>query len=207
MATTENEFTVPPARQRLTPTRVRALGDTLRVHFKERRGGGISPAAVEKLVERFAAELEARDQTEASLAAAKDQVTAKLKDWQTNYVEEHGVARGPTAAEVTTYMNAQFQADRELARARREVADTAIPDPPQPTGDLATDYVARTQWVTTALPAAEEHADVLRSAVPAVEQQVVDLRDETERLTSANTLAGAILPSAEAEPATEAQAS
>jgi hypothetical protein len=196
-------FTVPPTDQPLTEMRVRALGDTLKVHFRMRRGGGIDPAALELLVERLAAEIKRRDQIQAYLAAAADRATTALEQFQTDYVAEHGVVRGPSPVEVTTLMNAQFQADHELARGRLDLAKAALPDPPTPTLDPATDFVADIRWVLAALPAAEEHAEALAAAQPAAAQQLIDLREKHDRLTSAHTQAGVVLGVGRSEDNTE----
>lgn len=198
MADESAVFTVPPTDQPLTPTRVRALGDTLKIHFKmHRRGGGIQEDPVLKLVERFAVEIENRDRSQAADRAATASATRALERWQTDYVEEHGVARQPSPAEVTTLMSAQFEADHLLAVGHQEVAQVGIPQPPHPTDDAATNFVNRARWVASALPAAEEHRNVIHAAAPAADQQVVELRKESERLTEASSVASAVLPGAD----------
>lgn len=191
-------FTVPPSEQPLTPTRVRALGDTLKIHFRMRRGGGLDADAVMRLVERFAVEIENRDRSQAADRAAARTAVENLERWQTEYVEEHGVARHPSPAEVTTLMSAQFAADHLLAVGHREVAEVGIPPRPEQTGDLATDVLAEARWLSVALPAAEEHAEVIAAAAPAAEEQVVELRGKSERLAEALPLARSVLPGAEA---------
>lgn len=189
-------FTVPPVDQALTATRVRNLGDTLRIHFRVRRGGGIQEEAFLRLVERFAQEIERRDQHEASLESEATNATKALKDWQTGYVAEHGVARQPSPAEVQTLANAQLQADHELGLARRQVATetAAVPDEPERSGDVATDLVARAHWLADATPAAERQANTLRAVLPAAEQLATDLHDEADRLGKALPVASSVLP-------------
>lgn len=194
--TDENVFTVPPIDQPLTPNRVRGLGDMLKIHFRMRGRGGIDATAVATLVERFAVEIERRDRSQAADRAAAAEATQALKKWQTGYVEEHGVAPRPSPEEITTLMNAQFQADHLLAVGHREVAQVGIPQPPDPTGDLAADVLNRARWLSAALPAAEEHATVIAAAAPAADQQVVDLRGESDRLAQVLPLASSVLPGA-----------
>ena len=175
-----DQLGIPSIDQPLTPNRLRTLGDALKVHGRTRRAG-YDPAAVDPLIERAAAELERLIQAQAADQAAARTATDALKQWRANRPKDQ-LPQRPTSAEVQTLVNAQLQADRDIARARSLYGPTAvlpeIPPAPKPTGDPVDDLDARTDWVNTAAAVVDARARAVEEQQRAVEGRQRSVEEE-----------------------------